>query len=98
MRSAITAKRCWTVEADRAEMNYGRKSKIVLLTANSLCHNPRAMKEAQALARAGHEVSILGAWLDPAFKTRDLRLIETIPFEFVPVLDFTLSGVGNGLA
>ena len=79
-------------------MNRGPKSKIVLLTANSLCHNPRAMKEAQTLARAGHEVSVLGAWLDPAFKTRDLRLIETIPFEFIPVLDFTLPGLGNELA
>src|SRR5256885_16791909 len=78
-------------------MNRGRKSKIVLLTANSLCHNPRAMKEAQALARASHKVSVLGAWLDPAFKTRDLRLIETIPFEFIPVLDFTLTGLANEL-
>src|SRR5437588_1047654 len=79
-------------------MNYGPKSKIVLLTGNSLCHNPRAMREAQTLARAGDEVSVLGAWLDPAFKTRDLRLIGTIPFEFIPVLDFTLSGIDNELA
>ena len=79
-------------------MNYGPKSKIVLLTGNSLCHNPRAMKEAQTLARAGHKVSVLGAWLDPEFKTRDLRLIGTIPFEFIPVLDFTLPGVSDKLA
>jgi glycosyltransferase involved in cell wall biosynthesis len=76
-------------------MNRGRKSKIVLLTGNSLCHNPRALKEALALARAGHEVSVLGAWFDAAFKARDLRLIESIPFEFIPVLDFTVSGIGS---
>jgi glycosyltransferase involved in cell wall biosynthesis len=74
------------------------QSRIVLLTGNSLCHNPRALKEASTLARAGHEVHVLGAWLDPAFKARDLRLIETIPFEFIPVLDFTLSGFGNKAA
>lgn len=73
-------------------MSRGSKSKIVLLTGNSLCHNPRAMKEAAALARAGHEVSVLGAWHDPSFKTRDLRLMETIPFQFIPVLDCTRSG------
>ncbi len=72
-----------------------RKSKIVLLTGNSLCHNPRTMKEASALARAGHDVQILGAWLDRDFKARDERLIETIRFTFIPVLDFTLPGMGN---
>jgi glycosyltransferase involved in cell wall biosynthesis len=76
-------------------MNCARNSKIVLLTGNSLCHNPRALKEASALARAGHRVCVLGAWLDPAFKARDLRLIETVPFEFISVLDFTFPGMGN---
>jgi glycosyltransferase involved in cell wall biosynthesis len=76
-------------------MSGARKSKIVLLTANSLCHNPRALKEASALARAGHEVWVLGAWMAPALKERDLRLIETVPFAFVPVVDFTLLGIGN---
>jgi hypothetical protein len=73
-------------------MNRGRKARIVLLTANSLCHNPRALKEAATLARAGYEVSVLGAWHDPAFKARDLRLIEALPVQFVPVLDLTLPG------
>src|SRR5437870_4323754 len=79
-------------------MNSARKSKIVLLTGNSLCHNPRALKEASTLARAGHEVCVLGAWMDATFKARDLRLIETIPFEFIPMLDFTLPGMGSQVA
>src|SRR5947207_15942281 len=79
-------------------MSCTRKSRIALLTGNSLCHNPRAMKEAAALAGAGHEVSVLGAWLDPAVKARDLRLIETVSFDFIPVLDFTLPGMGNEVA
>src|ERR1700730_6103847 len=79
-------------------MNRGAKSKVVLLTGNSLCHNPRALKEASTLARAGHEVSVLGAWMDPSFKARDLRLMETIAFKFIPVFDFTLHGLGNEAA
>jgi len=66
-----------------------RRSRIALLTANSLCHNPRAMKAALALARAGHEVHVLGAWLEPALKARDQRLMEAMPFVFTPVVDLT---------
>jgi glycosyltransferase involved in cell wall biosynthesis len=80
------------------EMKCTRKYRIVLLTGNSLCHNPRAVKEASALARAGHDVSVLGAWLDPKFKMRDLRLIEKLPFAFVPVLDMTSSGFRHDAA
>jgi hypothetical protein len=71
-------------------MTRDRKSRIVLVTGSSLCHNPRALKSATALARAGHAVSVLGAWHDAKFKARDLRLIETIPFRYVPTLDATL--------
>ncbi len=70
-----------------------RRARIGLLTSNSLCHNPRVMKAADALARAGHEVVVFGAWLDPAFKARDQRLIESSPFTFTPVLDLTLHGL-----
>jgi glycosyltransferase involved in cell wall biosynthesis len=70
-----------------------RGARIVLLTGNSLCHNPRAFKAAGALAGAGHDVQVLGAWLDPGLKARDLILIEDAPFRFVPVLDCTLPGL-----
>lgn len=76
-------------------MTTGRRSRIVLLTGNSLCHNPRAMKEASSLARAGYDVHVLGAWLDPDFKARDLRLVEALPFTFTPVLDVTVRGLRN---
>jgi glycosyltransferase involved in cell wall biosynthesis len=72
-------------------MTTPRRSRIALLTANSLCHNPRAMKAALALARAGHEVHVLGAWLEPALKARDQRLMEDMPFCFAPVVDVTSS-------
>jgi glycosyltransferase involved in cell wall biosynthesis len=72
--------------------------KIALLTGNSLCHNPRVVKEASALARAGHDVHVLGAWHERGLKERDLGLLEALPFAFVPVLDFTLPGTRNHVA
>jgi glycosyltransferase involved in cell wall biosynthesis len=75
-----------------------RKARIALLSANSLCHNPRVMKEAAALVRAGHDVSVLGAWHDPSFKARDLRLIASAPFQFISVLDATLPGLRSNAA
>jgi glycosyltransferase involved in cell wall biosynthesis len=72
-----------------------RRAKILLLSGNSLCHNPRVMKEALALGRAGYAVAVLGAWLDPAFKARDMALIERAPFAFIPVLDLTMPGLGD---
>lgn len=72
--------------------------RIVLLTGNSLCHNPRAMKEATTLARAGYRVDVLGAWLDPEFKARDERLLKELPFRFTPVIDVTVAGARAALA
>jgi glycosyltransferase involved in cell wall biosynthesis len=39
-------------------------------------------------------VQVLGAWLDPDLKERDLYLLKTASFQFVPVLDCTLPGSG----
>jgi glycosyltransferase involved in cell wall biosynthesis len=71
-----------------------RKTEIVLLTGNSLCHNPRARKCATSLARSGYAVTVYGAWHESELKARDLRLLETIPFKFVPLVDSTLPGLG----
>ena len=78
---------------ERTEMERKRKATVVLLSGNSLCHNPRVMKEAATLAQDGCNVIVLGAWSDAAHKARDLPLIEATPFRYIPVLDFTLSGV-----
>ena len=63
--------------------------KIAILTGNPLCHNPRVIKEATALAEAGFNVEILGGWLNAGFKHRDLELLKNVPFRFTPVLDAT---------
>jgi glycosyltransferase involved in cell wall biosynthesis len=79
-------------------MKCGQKPTIVLLTGSSLCHNPRAVKEASALARAGYRVCVLGAWADPDFKARDQLLIEDLPFAFIPVFDLTAPGLHNAIS
>ena len=79
-------------------MGTDRTAKIVLLSGNSLCHNPRVMKEALTLSRAGYAVQVLGGWLDPALKERDLSLIDRAPFAFSPVLDVTAPGLRDRAA
>lgn len=48
--------------------------KVVLLSGNPLCHNPRVMKEADALAAAGHKVEVLGSGSNPDYRARDAKL------------------------
>jgi glycosyltransferase involved in cell wall biosynthesis len=68
-----------------------RQARIVFLSGNSLSHNPRVLKAAGALARAGHHVTVLGAWLEADLKAQDQRALQHAPFRFVPVLDATQS-------
>ena len=65
-------------------------SRIVLISGNSLCHNPRVMKAATALARSGYDVHVLGAWLEADLKARDQAMLAQAPFRFEPVFDATL--------
>jgi hypothetical protein len=48
--------------------------KVVLLTGNPLCHNPRVLKEAEALAAEGHSVEILGSGAIAGYWQRDKKL------------------------
>ena len=68
-------------------------SRIVLISGNSLCHNPRVMKAATTLARNGYDVHVLGAWLDADLKARDQAMLARAPFCFEPVFDATLPGI-----
>lgn len=62
-------------------------SRICLLTPGHLSTNPRLIKEADALAAAGHRVSIIAAdyslWAraaDRSFDGRPWRVVRTLPF------------------
>ena len=70
-------------------MSSARQARVVLLSGNSLSYNPRVLKAAGALARAGHDVTVLGAWRDADLKAQDQRVLQNAPFRFVPVLDAT---------
>jgi glycosyltransferase involved in cell wall biosynthesis len=72
-------------------------SRIVLISGNSLCHNPRVMKAATTLARNGYDVHVLGAWLEADLKARDQAMLEHAPFRFEPVFDATLPGSAHTL-
>ena len=63
--------------------------RIAILTGNHLCHNPRVLKEADALGRAGFCVEVFGGWSDPVLKARDQELLRKVKFRFVPVHDLT---------
>lgn len=66
-----------------------RATRIAILTAGHLCHNPRVTKEASALARSGCDVEILGAWFEPELKARDQAMLQRMHFKFTPVIDLT---------
>jgi glycosyltransferase involved in cell wall biosynthesis len=70
-------------------------SRIVLISGNSLCHNPRVMKAATTLERHGYDVHVLGAWLEADLKARDRAMLAQAPFRFEPVFDATLPGFQN---
>jgi glycosyltransferase involved in cell wall biosynthesis len=60
--------------------------KVVILSGNHLCHNPRVHKEAATLATAGYDVEVLGAWWDPALAAEDVHLAEGEHFRYTPVV------------
>lgn len=72
-------------------------TRIVLLTGNALCNNPRAQKEAEALAEVGFDVTILGAWMSAEIKKRDREMLAGAPYAYEAVLDVADSSAGGRL-
>ncbi len=60
---------------------------IAIFSGSHLCHNPRVIKEATALARAGYEVEVVGGWFDKSLKARDQELLSRLKIKFTPALD-----------
>jgi len=63
-------------------------AKILILIGGHLCNAPRPQKEAETLALAGHDVTVQGAWFDPALIQRDKELLLNKPYHFQPYLNF----------
>jgi glycosyltransferase involved in cell wall biosynthesis len=66
-------------------------ARILILIGGHLCTAPRPQKEAGALAAAGHEVTIRGAWFDSELGKRDHLLLTGSKWSFEPFVDFRLS-------
>ena len=62
-------------------------SKILILIAGHLCTAPRAQKEADTLAAAGHDVVVRGTWFDAPLVERDRELMAKRRWRLDPILD-----------
>lgn len=64
-------------------------ARIRIYIARHLCTAPRPQKEADALAAAGHEVSVHGVAYRPDFAARDAVLAAGRAWRWEPAADFT---------
>lgn len=62
--------------------------RILIQIGQHLCTAPRPMKEADALAAAGYDVTVAGVWFDEEKVRRDQDLLSNRSWSFHPVLDF----------
>ena len=70
--------------------------KIVIISGNHLCHNPRVLKEAEALCGDGYEVEVLGGWVDEGLSRRDADLMRGRAWTYEAVANLTGSGASGG--
>ncbi len=71
-------------------------ARIRIYIARHLCTAPRPQKEADALAAAGHEVSVHGVSFDPVSADRDAALAQGRAWRWAPVADFCAKGQAAG--
>lgn len=70
-------------------------ARILILIGAHLCTAPRPMKEAAALAEAGHDVTVAGVWFDEELAARDEALARRATFALTPAWDFRPRGIGG---
>ena len=73
--------------------NCPRKRRVAILTAASLSWNPRALKEAETVARAGFEVVVYGACFNAGQRRTDEELADLHRFSFRSVLPVAEGGI-----
>jgi hypothetical protein len=61
--------------------------RITIVTAGHISTSPRVWREAQALSGAGHDVTVVGAWLTDLDAQMDLRLSQSGGFRLVVAAD-----------
>lgn len=52
-------------------------ARIAIVTSGHFCTNPRVWREADALAAAGHDVTVIGVSFDPVQAALDRRMLES---------------------
>ncbi len=62
-------------------------AKITIIIGGHLCTAPRALKEAQALSRAGHSVKVIGVTFEKRYAGWDQHLLQGARFTYQSVLD-----------
>jgi glycosyltransferase involved in cell wall biosynthesis len=62
-------------------------ARIAIYIGRHLCTAPRPCKEADALAAAGHTVTVSGLWFDPRLVDRDREVLAGRPWRFEPYAD-----------
>lgn len=60
-------------------------ARVLIVTNGHLCRNPRPLKEAETLGRAGYDVTVLGVRNHAASEATDLTLLATAPFRRLTV-------------
>lgn len=89
MRVPVSAERLAFPRFDRMA------PRVVILSGNNLCHNPRVVKEADALDSAGFSVSVLGAWIERNLAERDRSLMADRSWRYIPVVDLTANSLST---
>lgn len=55
--------------------------RILIISAGPLCRNPRIVKEAETLGRAGHDVIVLTVRNHPTTELADVELLRSAPYQ-----------------
>lgn len=61
--------------------------KIVIVSGIQIINNPRVVKEANVLSRAGYDVVVIGAILDKHSKKRIQSIVDKAAWRHIPVID-----------
>lgn len=69
--------------------------KIAILTASHLCRNPRVVKEATALGRRGHQVTVLNVSSRAEYEALDQTMLEGAPFHRITAVDLRPGSSGG---
>ena len=81
-----------TLEARGRRASERSAARIVVLSGAHISRNPRVHKEASALAQAGHDVEVLGAWTEANVAALDADMAQAAAYRYTPVLDLTRQG------